>query len=309
MLKSNVRKRKDILPLSPRSSASSQSRRRQPDPLWKNTKFIAIIECIVIIILVSTVMYYRWTITQSQTNTQRLYHQYTEQQNELNHLREKDRESRRDGSEGDDLKTGHSKDKDAWDETDKQWINDLQNNDYKALKLRYGNEDNIRVLIETNYGNIVLEMAPIRSMPHTVRYFLDLVETKFWNGCHFFRNAHHVIQANCHKRNTDNENSIPAGQSGSIVFQEYDEDLEYLHKPYSIGLAGRPGGPDFYVNLVDNKRNHGPGGQGPKPDPCFAYITDGKDVIDKVKEMEHDGSAMMVLKDWVEFKNVYVMTK
>ena len=149
-------------------------------------------------------------------------------------------------------------------------------------------------------------------MPHTLRYWLNLVETNFWNGCHFFRNAGHVIQANCHRRNKENINVISSsylGENPSISFQEYDDKLPYLHQKYSIGLAGRPGGPDFYINLVDNKRNHGPGGQGPKPDPCFANIISGQDIVDKIHKLEHDGSAMRILKDWVEFKRISVIRK
>ena len=115
-----------------------------------------------------------------------------------------------------------------------------------------------------------------------------------------------MIQANCHRRNNENEYGRD-GKAGSISFQEYDDTLSYLHQKYSIGLAGRPGGPDFYVNLVDNKRNHGPGGQGPKPDPCFANIVSGQDVIDEIHRMEHDGSTMRVLKEWVEFERITVL--
>ena len=160
-------------------------------------------------------------------------------------------------------------------------------------------------------GNIILETADIKAMPHTIRYFVTLVSNQYWNGCHFFRNAQHVIQANCHRRNKENKNGredmIGLGKEASIAFQEFDSSLDYLHKPYSIGLAGRPGGPDFYINLVDNQRNHGPGGQGPKPDPCWANIIKGKEVVDEIHKLESDGSKMMVLKEWVEFKRVSII--
>lgn len=43
-----------------------------------------------------------------------------------------------------------------------------------------------------------------------------------------------------------------------LTFQEYSED--YVHSKHRLGYAGRPGGTDFYVNMVENIRNHGPGG-------------------------------------------------
>jgi hypothetical protein len=46
-----------------------------------------------------------------------------------------------------------------------------------------------------------------------------------------------------------------------------------------IYLMCRPGGPDFYVSIMDNTLNHGPGGQGQyglaaEADPCFAKVVD-----------------------------------
>lgn len=100
-----------------------------------------------------------------------------------------------------------------------------------------------------------------------------------------------------------------------------------------MGIAGRPGGPDWYFNLVrafvhltttahnstpmsvlhpkrtgrfwaprahthilttiptnptpphqnqvDNQRSHGPGGQGPEADPCFATVVRGQETIEE----------------------------
>lgn len=149
---------------------------------------------------------------------------------------------------------------------------------------------------------IVIEMAPMKSMPHVISYFLNLVETQFWNGCHFFRNAQHVIQANCHRRQPKHEMISP-----HILYQEYDKNLSYLHKKYSVGIAGRPGGPDFYINLQNNLINHGPGGQGPEPDPCFGHVVEGFEVVDSIHSMKTDGSNMKILVDWVIFNDVAII--
>ena len=51
---------------------------------------------------------------------------------------------------------------------------------------------------------------------------------------------------------------VADGAAWSLAFQEYS--AEYPHRPFTVGIAGRPGGPDFYINLLDNVKNHGPGG-------------------------------------------------
>jgi len=312
-----MRKRKDILSSSPSTYISSRSSKlRRPQSVW-NSKWLSVIQCIIILALSVTVFYYRSEASKSSVTTEAVIAKYSEQlgllkeqQTEIKQLRSEQQKSAldqvaKDRSASVVAAPPHDKDKDEWNENDLKWIKDVKENDYKSLVLQYGAAP-IRVLIETKFGDITLEMAPTESMPHTIRYFLTLVENDYWNGCHFFRNAGHVIQANCHRRNRENEFSRE-GKAGSISFQEYDESLPYLHQKYSIGMAGRPGGPDFYVNLLDNKRNHGPGGQGPKPDPCFANIVEGQDVVDEIHRLEHDGSTMRVLKEWVEFERVTVI--
>jgi hypothetical protein len=74
----------------------------------------------------------------------------------------------------------------------------------------------------------------------------------------------------------------------SVAFQEYHED--YPHVKYTVGFAGRPGGPDFYVSVLDNTRNHGPGGQGnyadpQEADPCFGKVVEGFDAVDRMHKM------------------------
>ena len=48
-----------------------------------------------------------------------------------------------------DVITNHNKHKDEWNDNDLDWIRDIQNNDYKSLKVNYGTNEAIHVLIET----------------------------------------------------------------------------------------------------------------------------------------------------------------
>ena len=60
-----------------------------------------------------------------------------------------------------------------------------------------------------------------------------------------------------------------------------------LCRQYTLGFTGRPGGPDFYINKMNNTEAHGPGGQHQHhleefADPCFAKVIDGFETLDMI---------------------------
>ena len=150
-------------------------------------------------------------------------------------------------------------------------------------------------------GTIVLELAAVDDMPYTVYWFLEQVTRKLFDGCSFHRNAGHVIQAGpainfLSGPNTSgpmlSERFTTAGFN-TILFQEYSHN--FPHVMYTVGFAGRPGGPDFYINVKDNSKIHGPGGQAKssssllfgdpnEADPCFAKVISGFDVVDRIHQ-------------------------
>ena len=84
----------------------------------------------------------------------------------------------------------------------------------------------------------------------------------------------------------------------SVIFQEYSPQI--THKQYTIGYPGRPGGPDFYVNMRDNSAVNGPGGQHTHysdlildADPCFARIVKGFEAIERVHRSAVEGDVML----------------
>lgn len=140
-------------------------------------------------------------------------------------------------------------------------------------------------------GSILLELAPNDLMPHTVHLFLEQVYHKLWDGCHFLINQAHIVQAGPHRYDgtvvsSEQLEHFEEAKLDIVYFQEYSD--AFPHEKYTVGISGRPGGPDFYINLVNNTINHGPGGQShhdlhEEADPCFAKVVDGFSVIDRMR--------------------------
>lgn len=153
-------------------------------------------------------------------------------------------------------------------ETDKESLaltSQLQDATRTLIKLRYGDFDSsihptpYRIKLDLEFqstipdfdtkgkdGTIVIELAPISLIPYSVYNFLEIART--WKKGAFHRNAGHVLQAIAR---SDVKQSMP--------FQEYSK--EYPHKKYTVGYAGRPSGPEFYISIQNNSRAHGPGSQ------------------------------------------------
>jgi cyclophilin family peptidyl-prolyl cis-trans isomerase len=140
----------------------------------------------------------------------------------------------------------------------------------------------------------MVEMASLDVMPHSVHLFLQMVSHHLWDDTMFLHGADHVIQATPTDFTTmESKRSKFAEQEiKSLSFQEYNDS--YPHKKYTLGFSGRPGGPEFYINTMDNTAFHGPGGQDQhalshEADPCFATIVEGFDVVDLMHKasMEH----------------------
>lgn len=133
-----------------------------------------------------------------------------------------------------------------------------------------------------------MEMAPLEMMPHTINLFLRQVHRGLWDGTYVTMNARHVMQFG--PRYDDDAASYPLDGDSTfdtfhragldrVSYQEYNPD--YPHELYTIGMAGRPSGPDIYINRLDNTIAHGPGGQmndgemHNEADPCFGRLVNG----------------------------------
>lgn len=189
----------------------------------------------------------------------------------------------------------------------------IQRESQRQLIEMFGDKQmRVELQLETKQvqGKITLEMAPHDLMPHSVHLFLFQVLHKLWDGTSFAINAPHIMQAGAYS---------PEGKSVRqrfkdaglevVAFQEYSP--KFTHEKWHIGFAGRPGGPDIYINKMDNTLNHGPGGQAhhhleEEADPAFAKVVAGKDVLEKMFAMPATGKNFL-LKEYIVIKQARII--
>jgi len=169
---------------------------------------------------------------------------------------------------------------------------------------------------KVDQGWILLELAPLDEMPHAVYWFLEQVSRGLYDGGSFHRNAGHVIQGGMtpnflsDPKKPPNEDKFKTTGFDSILFQEYSPN--FPHKKYTLGYAGRPGGPEFYINMKDNIKPHGPGGQSHYEDPteadvCFAKVKKGFDLVERIHKLPVKDGSYKALKDNVAIVSIKII--
>jgi cyclophilin family peptidyl-prolyl cis-trans isomerase len=148
---------------------------------------------------------------------------------------------------------------------------------------RYGDHVH-RVEIELTFPDqrpgptkFIIELAPLDVMPHSVHFFLEMVQSGLLDGCSFILNALHVLKA----APLPYDGSSAANKARafarvgleSVAFKEYDS--RYPHQQYTVGFAA-DGSPSFYINTEDNSEIHW-------GDPCFGRIVEGFDTVKRLE--------------------------
>jgi cyclophilin family peptidyl-prolyl cis-trans isomerase len=170
----------------------------------------------------------------------------------------------------------------------------------------------------------VVELAPLNTVPHAVHLFLNQVAHKLWDNTWFYINGPHVLQAGPQAE----ESEIGEGETermaalrpfkkynlDSLAFPEYSD--KFSHVPWTLGFTGRPGGPDFYINKVDNTAGHGPGGQfhhelGEFADSCFARVVKGFDTLERLTAVDtiDSGDFRFFFDEPVQISRAIVLSK
>lgn len=123
---------------------------------------------------------------------------------------------------------------------------------------------------------LVLQMAPLELMPHSVYTFLEMANAKLFDGCSFILNAMHVIKAAPlpYDGGSASKKVKAFTKLGldSVAFREYSD--EYPHEQFTVGFAA-DGSPSFYINTKDNTEEH-------RGEPCFASIVSGYETVERL---------------------------
>src|SRR3989339_776016 len=134
-------------------------------------------------------------------------------------------------------------------------------------------DKNTKVLLETNYGNITLQLRG--DMPITSGNFKSLVEKGTFNGVVFHRIINgFMIQGGDPTGTRYGDNSIPN------IKDEFRGVQKNNRGTIAMANAGpNTGSSQFFINLVNNNfldNKH----------PVFGEVIEGMDVVDKIGSVE-----------------------
>jgi len=83
-------------------------------------------------------------------------------------------------------------------------------------------------------------------MPHANHLFLEQVSHGLWNNAAFHVNQVHILQVGPSTR--EHREKFRDYELERLAFPEYSE--QFPHSRWTLGFAGRPGGPSWYINKV-----------------------------------------------------------
>ncbi|MEK6888819.1 MAG: peptidylprolyl isomerase [Nanoarchaeota archaeon] len=135
-----------------------------------------------------------------------------------------------------------------------------------------------KVKLETNYGDIVIELYS--DMPLTSENFEKLVNEGFYDGIVF----HRVIDGFMIQGGDPKGDGT--GGPGYTIKDEFTHSggNRNIRGTISMANAGsNTGGSQFFINLVDNNFLD-------KKHPAFGIVVSGMDVVDEIAKVETDGN-------------------
>ena len=149
---------------------------------------------------------------------------------------------------------------------------------YKMAKLTGNviNDNNVNVLLETNYGNITIELRA--DQPITAGNFASLVQKGIYNGIIFHRIIpKFMIQGGDPTGTGYGDPKIP------MIKDEFNGEQKNNRGTLAMANAGpNTGSSQFFINLVNNNFLDG-------RHPVFGQVVEGMDVVDAIAAVETDG--------------------
>jgi peptidylprolyl isomerase len=138
------------------------------------------------------------------------------------------------------------------------------------------NDTGKKVRLETNYGNIVIQLYS--DMPITTGNFEKLVSSGFYNGLTFHRIIDGFMLQGGDPKGTG------MGGPGYTIQDEFTHAGGNKNNRGTISMANagpNTGGSQFFINLVDNNfldSKH----------PAFGEVVEGMDIADKIAKVDTD---------------------
>jgi peptidyl-prolyl cis-trans isomerase A (cyclophilin A) len=142
-------------------------------------------------------------------------------------------------------------------------------------------DDRPTVVLETTSGPITVQLDPAKA-PITVENFLKYVDAGFYNGTIF----HRVIPGFMIQGGGMDEAMQEKPTRGPIK-NEASNGLTNQRGTIAMARTGDPNSAtaQFFINLVDNSRNLGPGGVDPFGYTVFGKVVDGMNVVDEIAKV------------------------
>ena len=136
---------------------------------------------------------------------------------------------------------------------------------------------NTKVKLETNHGDIVIELY-LEQMPITAGNFKKLVEEGFYDGVIF----HRIIDG--FMLQGGDPDGTGMGGPGYTIQDEFTDNNKNDRGTISMANSGpNSGGSQFFINLIDNNfldTKH----------PVFGKVIEGMDIVDKIAKTPTDSS-------------------
>ena len=126
-----------------------------------------------------------------------------------------------------------------------------------------------------------LETASNDIMPHSVYYFMDMVDKKVWDNTVFVHDEVHILSTVLASPEGEDKKHLV---ESPLAFPENSDVFQ--HEPYTFGFSNL--GPQFNLNFHENANNHEPNGKSlnalSDTDPCFARVVIGGESIKQLKK-------------------------
>ena len=137
------------------------------------------------------------------------------------------------------------------------------------------------VVLETSMGPITIELDQAKA-PITVENFLKYVDTGFYDNLIF----HRVMEGFMIQGGGMDDKMREKDTLGEIK-SEAGNGLKNARGTIAMARKGNPNSAtaQFFINLVDNSRNLGPGGVDAYGYTVFGKVTEGMETVDKIAKV------------------------